>query len=71
MSVSLIEVLERAGYDVKNNIDDARWLLGQQEEFEELVEIAEELDEKYEEYQDYCFAEDYVPLSFEEWRKRQ
>ena len=36
MSVSLLEVLENAGYDVKNNLNDAKWLLGQRDEFEAL-----------------------------------
>lgn len=47
MSVSLLEVLQDAGYDVENNVADAIWLLGQKEEFEELYEKAEELEEDY------------------------
>ena len=38
MSVSLLEVLENAGYDIKNNIDDAYWFQNLDEEFEELKE---------------------------------
>lgn len=52
MSVSIQEVLEQAGYDIKHNIDDAQWLLSQQDEFEELCEEAEELiDESEEDYE--------------------
>lgn len=48
MSVSLLEVIEAGGYDL-NTIEDARWLLSKQSEFEGLVEQAEELIEKEEE----------------------
>ena len=49
MSVSLLEVLENAGYDIKNNVDDARWFCSQADEFEELLEVAESVVEDYEE----------------------
>lgn len=71
MSVSLLEVLENAGYDIKNNIDDARWLLAQRDEFETLCEEAEDFDD---DYADYCYYEDEMreqdktPLTFEGWR---
>lgn len=52
MSVSLEEVLEGAGYDIKNNLEDAIWLISKQDEFEELVEICEEIVEKAEEDED-------------------
>lgn len=53
MSVSIQEVLEQAGYDIKHNREDAQWLLSQQDEFEELCEDAEDLiDESEEEYYD-------------------
>lgn len=42
MSVSLLEVIEAAGYDISNP-EDANWLLGKQSEFEELIEQAEEI----------------------------
>lgn len=42
MSVSLLEVIEAAGYDISNP-EDANWLLSKQSEFEELVEQAEEV----------------------------
>lgn len=40
MSVSLLEVIEAAGYDL-DTTDDALWLLSKQSEFEDLVERAE------------------------------
>lgn len=46
MSVSLLEVIESAGYDIKT-IDDARWLLSKQSEFEELIEQAETVVEEH------------------------
>ena len=42
MSVSLLEVIESAGYDITTK-DDANWLLSKQNEFEELIEQAEEV----------------------------
>lgn len=51
MSVSLLEVIEGAGYDL-NTKDDAIWLLSKQNEFEELVEQAQDLIEKIEEQED-------------------
>lgn len=42
MSVSLLEVIEAAGYDI-NSPEDAKWLLSKQDEFEQLVEQAEEV----------------------------
>ena len=52
MSVTLQEVLESAGYDIKHNKEDAQWLLSQQDEFEELCEDAEDLlDEEEEDYE--------------------
>lgn len=48
MSVSLLEVIEAGGYDL-STVDDAQWLLGKQNEFEELIEQAENLIEESEE----------------------
>lgn len=42
MSVSLLEVIEHAGYDL-NTYEDAMWLLSKQSEFAELVEQADDL----------------------------
>ena len=53
MSVSLQEVLEGAGYDIKNNIDDAIWLLSKQNEFEELVEECEDFVDNQEDEDEY------------------
>lgn len=47
MSVSLREVIEAGGYDL-TSVDDARWLLAQQDLFEELVNDAEEVIEDWE-----------------------
>ena len=42
MSVSLLEVIEAGGYDI-STVDDARWLLSKQNEFEDLIEAAQEV----------------------------
>ena len=42
MSVGIAEVLESAGYDIKNNKEDAEWLLSQVDEFGELVDMADD-----------------------------
>lgn len=44
--VTLLEVLENGGYDIKNNYDDALWLLATQDEYEELIEECQEMVEK-------------------------
>ena len=73
MSVSLSEVLRGAGYDVENNVDDARWLLAQQDEFLELSSKAEALDDEYADYEDCVeqMEEDGVVgvPTFDEWRQ--
>lgn len=72
MSVSLLEVLESAGYDIKNNVDDAKWLLSQKDEFDELYNQAEALDEEYADYEDCVemMEEDGIEApTFEEWRE--
>ena len=74
MSVCLEEVLQSAGYDVRNNIDDAKWLFGQEEELNQLCEEAECLIDQYDVYQDFCdTCEDFgckkVP-TWEEWRAK-
>ena len=53
MSVSLDELLRHAGYDIKNDPDDAKWLLSQKDEFEELLEIAERTSDDYDDYKNY------------------
>lgn len=45
MSVSLLEVIEAAGYNL-STLDDANWLLSKVNEFEELVVKAEDLIEE-------------------------
>ena len=72
MSVSLYEIIRHAGYDIKNDINDARWLLAQKDEFEELLEIAEQTSDDYDEYEDDLDGRDddhQTELSFEDWRK--
>lgn len=75
MSVSLLEVLENAGYNVKNNLNDAKWLLGQVDLFEALCEDAEHLDEIYEEYEDFIETQEdlgnFNNPTFEEWREER
>ena len=53
MSVSLQEVLESAGYDIKNNVDDAIWLLSKQDEFEKLIEECEDFVDNQESEDEY------------------
>ena len=48
MSVTLQDVIEAGGYDL-STVEDARWLLSTQTEYEELIEAAEELIEEAEE----------------------
>ena len=48
MSVSLLEVIEHSGYDLKT-VEDSKWLLSKQKEFEQLIEEAENIIEKDEE----------------------
>lgn len=42
MSVSLLEVVQQAGYDLET-VQDAKWLLSKQSEFEHLIEDAQDL----------------------------
>lgn len=46
--MSLLEVLNDAGYNL-DNLADARWFLSKQTEFTELVEKTEKTVEEYEE----------------------
>ena len=75
MSVSLQEVIENGGYDIIENIEDARWLLGRRDEFEALCEDAEHLDEIYEEYEDFIETQEdlgnFNNPTFEEWREER
>jgi hypothetical protein len=45
MSVSLLEVIGAAGYDIENNYDDMQWFLSKQNEFDELVEQVQDVIE--------------------------
>jgi len=75
MSVSILEVLENAGYDVKNNVEDARWLLGKESEFNDLVEMAGELEDDWTEYSDFVDTQEelgnFINPTFEEWREEK
>lgn len=75
MSVSLLEVLENAGFDIKNNVEDARWLLGQESEFNDLVEMAGELEDDWAEYSDFVEMQEelgnFINPTFEEWREEK
>ena len=71
MSVSLDEIIRHGGYDIKNDVNDARWLLAQRDEFEELLEIAEQTVDDYDEYEEYLDeppAEE-EPMDFETWKE--
>lgn len=57
MSVSLDEVLTGAGYDIKNNYEDAQWFLSQIDNFDELCESANDCVEKHE-YEELMDEED-------------
>lgn len=46
MSVSLLEVIEAAHYDL-TKFEDANWLLSKRNEFDSLVEEAEKVVEDY------------------------
>lgn len=59
MSVSLLEVIEAGGYDL-STLEDARWLLSKQSEFEELVEQAEELIELVEDIENKEVEAEYL-----------
>lgn len=74
MSVWLQNVLEDAGYDIIENVEDAKWLLSQRDEFESLCEKAEECVDAYEDYQwemqeHEDSGESGKIISFQEWRK--
>lgn len=47
MGVSIREVIEAAGYDL-SSLEDARWLISKEVEFDELLDEAEELIENAE-----------------------
>ena len=45
MSVSLLEVIESAGYNIED-VGDAKWLVAKQSEFNDLIDKAEQLMEE-------------------------
>lgn len=75
MSVSLTEVINSAGYDPAHNVEDAKWLFAQYNDYDDLASQAQELLDQYDDYLD-CkeTAEDdgdYNYPSFEEWRNNE
>ena len=72
MSVSLRQVLEEAGFDVKNNPDDAKWLLAQEYDWEEIRNDAINLSDECDDYRRYVWEEEekgnWGYKTFEEWR---
>lgn len=75
MSVSILEVLENAGYDIKNNVDDARWLLSQESEFYDLLDKAGRLEDDWVEWSDFVDRQEefgnFDNPTFEEWREER
>lgn len=75
MSVSILEVLENAGYDIRNNVDDARWLLSQEGEFYELLDSAGRLEDDWCEYKDFVDTQEelgnFNNPTWEEWREEK
>lgn len=73
MSVSLYEVLDAAGYDIKNNPEDAQWLLAQKDDWDDLTYDAEQCVDDYEEYEEYLDEkdEDDELIDFETWREEK
>lgn len=75
MSVSLTEVINSAGYDPAHNVEDARWLFAQFDDYDELSGKAQDLLDDYEDYEDYCAAAEELGVtdikSFDEWRNNE
>lgn len=75
MSVSLTEVINSAGYDPAHNVDDAKWLFSQYNDYDDLSSQAQELLDQYDDYEDYCATADELGVtdikSFEDWRKNE
>ena len=73
MSISLEQVLIAAGYDVRNDHDDAEWLMSHKDEFEEIVEAAEKTIDEYDCYEEYLEEFDGTIeelLTFDQWRNQ-
>lgn len=75
MSVSLTDVINNAGYDPAHNVDDAKWLFAQYNDYDELMSQAQDLLDEYDDYEAYCDTNEElgvkVTVSFEEWRKNE
>ena len=76
MSVWLTDVVMDDGkIDFKENVEDAKWLLSQRDEFESMCEKAEECVEDYEEYEDFIETQEELGNtdlpSWEDWRRNK
>ena len=58
MSVTITEVIEAGGYDLKT-IEDAEWLISQEDQFNELLDKAKELVEAEQERLDAIAEAEY------------
>ena len=58
MSVTITEVIEAGGYDLKT-IEDAEWLISQENQFNELLDKAKELVEAEQERLDAIAEAEY------------
>lgn len=75
MSVDLAEILKDAGYYIKNNIEDAKWLLSQESEFNDLLEAAEKLLDDWTDYERFIDGlkelGNFNNPTFEEWKEER
>ena len=75
MSVDLAEILKDAGYDIKNNIEDALWLLTQEYEFNNLLETAGNLLDDWTDYERFIDGQEelgnFNNPTFEEWKEER
>ena len=71
MSVSLDEVLTAAGNDIRNNPEDAQWLLAQKDDWDDLTYDAEQCVDDYDEYEEYLdeTPTEEEPMDFETWKE--
>lgn len=58
MSVSLLEVIEAAGYDL-NTLEDSEWLVSKRREFEELLDKADFMIDQEQEKIDLALEVEY------------
>ena len=73
MSVSLTEVINNAGYDPANDVDDAKWFFAQFDDYDDLCTQAQELLDDYDDYTDWCESQEELgkeQMCFDEWRDK-